>query len=183
MSKEQKDSVNAFMGKGEKMSDNVVSIFYNESLVKSIESIDFMKKLIESAFIKWLNDFWKWWFKQVFIFFGYLAIIFWLISIVLDVFNLLDSFWYLRGLIGVILSILMSILTVITWFWMIKFKKWYPFIVLLSYIGQIIVSVVFNPYGYMYYSRGSTIWYVVFSLLFFVVWFALILKNKELFKN
>jgi hypothetical protein len=52
MSKEQKDSVNAFMGKGEKMSDNVVSIFYNESLVKSIESIDFMKKLIESAFIK-----------------------------------------------------------------------------------------------------------------------------------
>jgi hypothetical protein len=51
MSKEQKGSLDAFLSPGEKISDNLVSLFYNESLVKSIESLDFMKKLIKSSFI------------------------------------------------------------------------------------------------------------------------------------
>lgn len=184
MSKDQNDSVNYYLGKGEKISDNFVSIFYSESLVKSIENLEFMKSLINSSFIKWLNDFWKGWFKQVFVFFWYLAIIFWLISVVLDVLNLFDMFRYVRWLISIALQIVMALLTVITWFWMIKFKKWYPFIVIVSYVWQVIVTLAFPIYAYGYwFGRGSSIGYIVFSLLLFIIWYALILKNKELFKN
>jgi hypothetical protein len=159
-----------------------VSLFYNESLVKSIESLDFMKKLIKSSFITWLQNFWKGWFKQVFIFFGYVSIIFWLVSIVIWVFDLLD-YRYFRWLVSVILSLVMAIISVVSWFWMIKFKVRYPFIVLLSFVWQVIVALIPNQYWYMYYSRGSSIWTILFSLLFFMIWYALILKNKELFIN
>ncbi len=182
MDKEKKGTIDSFLGAWEKMSDNFVSMFYNESLVNKIESLDFMKKLINSSFISSLQDFWKWWFKQVFIFLWYLAIIFGLISIVLDILDLLDSYRYFRWITSIISSIAISFLTVIIWFWMIKFKKWFPFMALILYIWQIIVYLVFNPYGwYMHYWRGSSVWYVIFSLLFFVIWYALILKNKKLF--
>jgi hypothetical protein len=183
MGNKEKGAIESFMGTWEGFSDKFVAIFYNESLVKSIENLDFMKKLMNSSFIKALQDFWKGWFKQVFIFLWYLAIIFWLISIVLYILDLFDSFRYFRWMISIILSISMSFLSVITWFWMIKFKKRFPFMALISYIGQIIVYVVFNPYGHMYYSRGSSIGYIIFSFLFFIIWYALILKNKDLFKN
>lgn len=183
MNKEQKDSKDAFLDKGEKLSDNIVSTFYNDSLVKKIESMEFMKKLINSSFIGAIQDFWKWWFKQVFVFFWYLAIIFWLISLLIDVIDLFGSFRYFRWLLSIILWIVVSWLTVVIWFWMIKFKKWFPFLSLVLYVFQILAYLVFNPYGSMYYSRWDSVGYIIFSVLFFIVWYALILKNKEMFNN
>lgn len=188
MNNKEKWSMDNFMGTWEKMSDNFVSMFYSEWLVKSIEWLEFMKSLVKSSFIEALQSFWKGWFKQVFVFFWYLAIIFWLISIVKDVLDLLNTLWYMRGMISVILSIVSSCLMVITWFWIIKFKKWYPFMAIVSYIVQMVVYLTFPMmYGYWvgfsYYYSSSSIWSIVVSLWFFIVWLALIFKNKELFKN
>jgi hypothetical protein len=56
MSKE-KDTLNDVTQKSENFSDKIVGMFYSESYVKKIESLDFMKSLIESSFIKGINDF------------------------------------------------------------------------------------------------------------------------------
>lgn len=184
MENKEKSGVNNFVGKWENLSDNIVSMFYSEWLVKWIESLDFMKSLIGSSFIKAINDFWKWWFKQVFVFVGYLAIIFWLIWAVMQVIYLLDFLGAMRWMIASILQIIMSLIGVVTWFWMIKFKKWFPFIALVWYIWQIIV-MFFTPvywFWYSFYSRPS-IASIVIWLAIFVIWYALILKNKDLFKN
>ncbi|NDK08554.1 hypothetical protein EOM39_04915 [Candidatus Gracilibacteria bacterium] len=184
MENKEKSGVNNFVGKGENLSDNIVSMFYSEGLVKWIESLDFMKSLIGSSFIKAINDFGKGWFKQVFVFVGYLAIIFGLIGAVMQVIYLLDFLGAMRWMIASILQIIMSLIGVVTGFGMIKFKKWFPFIALVGYIGQIIVMFFTPVYGigYSFYSRPS-IASIVIGLAIFVIGYALILKNKDLFKN
>lgn len=183
MKKEQKETANTFLSKWEKLSDSIVALFYNETLVNKVESLDFMKKLINSSFIASLQDFWKWWFKSIFIFFWYLAIVFWLLSFVIEIFDLFGSFRYYRWLLSIILWMGMSILFVINWFWMIKFKSRYPFVFLITYIYKVLFYLIFDNYWYMYYWAWSSVGYLLFSLLFFILWYALILKNKELFKN
>jgi hypothetical protein len=182
MAKSKNEAWENFIKKWEQLSDNFVKIFYNDSLLKKIESLDFMKNLINSSFIKEIQNFWKGWFKQVFIFFWYLAIIFWIISIIMNIFSLFNSLIYIRWVLLIILWIGMSLLSVITWFWMVKFKSWYPFIVVITFFYQIIYYILQNLYGNIYYySISSLIWYIVISLLFFVVWLSLVLKNKDLF--
>ncbi len=184
MSTEKKETLDNFIQKWEKLSDNLVKGFYNESLVKKIESLDFMKSLIGSSFLQAIQSFWKWWFKQVFIFFWYLAIIFWILGALMQIFSIFNSFVYIKWLLFDILSIGMSLLVIIIWFWMIRFKTWYPFIVIISFFYQIIFSIFSSLYASIYYyPLSSLIWYIIISCLFFIVWFALILKNKELFHN
>lgn len=170
-----------FISKWEKISDKIVSLFYVEAFVKSVENIEFIKILVWSTFIKSLNDFWKWWFKQVFVFLWYLSIIFWLIGLISNIKYLLDFLWYVRWMIPVVLQMIMFVVLIITWFWMIKFKKWYSFVVLVWYVWQII-TVFTSPVFSFWYG-----WVSIFSLLIwlaiFLVWYALIIKNKELFKN
>ncbi len=181
----ENDTLNNVTNKSESVSDNIVGMFYSESLVKKIESLDFMKSLIESGFIKGLNDFWKGWFKQVFIVFWYLSIIFWLLGFLMDLKLLFGTFRYFNSTISVVLWMGFSFLAVISWIWMIKFKKRYPFIVLITFIYQIIYTISLNFFfSSMYYYTGWTgIGSLIIWAVFFVIWFALILKNKDLFKN
>lgn len=178
MSKE----TNGFMDTLEKSSDNIVDMFYNESLVKSIESQDFIESLVKSSFIWKLQDFWKGWFKQVFVFFGYLSVIFGIISLLMNLVSMFGYMMYIMGILYVVLWIGMSILSVIVWVWMIKFKKRYPFMVLFCFAYQMIYYIIFSSYWTMvYYPWGSPVWYVVVWIFFFIVFYALVLKNKDLF--
>ncbi len=170
-----------FISKWEKISDKIVSLFYVEAFVKSVENIEFIKMLVWSTFIKSINDFWKWWFKQVFVFLWYLSIIFWLIGLISNIRYLLDFLWYIRWMIPVILQMIMFVVLIITWFWMIKFKKWYSFVVLVWYVWQIIT--VFSSPVYSFWYGGISIFSLLIWLAIFLVWYALIIKNKELFKN
>lgn len=184
MTKEN-DTLNDVTKKSENISDKIVWMFYSESLVKKIESLDFMKSLIDSAFIKWLNDFWKGWFIKVFVFFWYLSILFWLLGFLMDIKLLFGSFRYFNSAVSVVLWMWFSFLAVIWGIWMIKFKKRYPFVVLITFIYQIIYIISLNFFysSIYYYVWGRWIWSVVIWAIFFVIWFALILKNKDLFKN
>ena len=184
MSKEN-DALNDATKKSENFSDSIVNMFYSDSLVKKIESLDFMKSLIDSAFIKAINDFWKGWFKQVFVFFWYLSVIFWVISFLMDLSYLFSIFWYFNSIITTILWIWFSFLAVIWGIWMIKFKKRFPFIMLVTFIYKIIYFISLNFFysSMYYYTWGMSIGSIVISTLLFVIWYALILKNKDLFKN
>ena len=184
MSKE-KDTLNDVTQKSENFSDKIVGMFYSESCVKKIESLDFMKSLIESSFIKGINDFWKGWFKQVFVFLGYLSVIFWVIAFLMDLKYLFGIFWYLNWVISVVLWMGFSILWIISWIWMIKFKKRFPFVTLVTFVYQIIYSLALNLFfsSIYYYNWWMSFWSMIISTLIFVIWFAIILKNKDLFKN
>ncbi len=168
-------------------------------LIKKIESQYLMKSLIDSAFIKWLNDFWKWWFKWVFIFFWYLLIIFWLLGVLMDIrlifrmFRFFDSnvfleLWgqFLYSSITNVLWMFYSFLAIISWIWMIKLKKWYPFMVLVTFIYKIIYIFCLNFFfARMYFDYWWWMWFrsIIIWAIFFIIWYALILKNKDLFKN
>lgn len=184
MSKE-KDTLNDVTNKSENFSDKVVGMFYSEALVNKIESMDFMKNLINSSFIKGINDFWKGWFIKVFVFFWYLSVIFWVIWLLMDLKMLFGNFRFFNSTILVILWMVFSFLAVIWGIWMIKFKKRYPFVVLVSFIYQIIYSIVLNFFftSMYYHVWWMGIWSMIISALLFVIWYAILLKNKDLFKN
>jgi len=181
----EKDTLNDVTKKSENFSDKIVGMFYSESLVKKIESLDFMKSLIESSFVKGINDFWKGWFKQVFVFLGYLSVIFWVIAFLMDLKMLFGNFRYFNSSIIVILWMMFSFLAVIGGIWMIKFKKRYPFVVLVTFIYQIIYFTVLNFFFSFMYYYVWWMWFgtMIISALLFVIWYAILLKNKDLFKN
>lgn len=181
----EKDTLNDVTQKSENFSDKIVGMFYSESFVKKIESLDFMKSLIESSFIKGINDFWKGWFIKVFVFLGYLSVIFWVIGFLMDLKMLFGTFRYFNSSITVILWMVFSFLAVIWGIWMIKFKKRYPFVVLITFIYQIIYTICLNFFfsTMYYYSWWMWIWSMIISAVLFVIWYAILLKNKDLFKN
>ncbi len=177
---EKNKEVGAFINSMESFSDSIIKPIYSESLVKSIENMWFMKSLVNSGFINALQNFWKWWFKNVFVVFGWIAIIWGILWILIWIFDLVK--W--PSLYN-ILSVLSSFLTILVWVWVIRFKSWYPFIVVLSFLFSLIYSALVN---YSFYAPAYNYTYViiislVLSTLVFMVWFALILKNKDLFKN
>lgn len=188
MDNKEKSSMGSFMSTWSSISDNIVSKFYSEGFVKNIESLGFMQSLIKSSFIEALQNFWKGWFKQVFVFFWYLAIIFWLINLFFQAFSLLNNLGYMRWMTLVVWSIITSILMVLTWFWIVKFKKWYPFMIIITYIIQLVILIA-SPMAYGYWAAGSfyyswaSIWSMILSFWFFIVWLALVFKNKALFNN
>ena len=177
---EKNKEVVAFINSMESFSDSIIKPIYNESWVKSIENMWFMKSLINSGFINALQDFWKGWFKNVFVVFGWIVIIWGILWVILWIFVLIK--W--PSLYN-ILFIILSFIVIPTWVWMIRFKKWYPFIVVLSFLFSLINSALVNYsfYAPSYYYTSGLIITLVLSTLVFMVWFALILKNKELFKN
>jgi hypothetical protein len=147
--------------------------------------LDFMKSLIESSFIKGINDFWKGWFIKVFVFLWYLSVIFWIIWFLMDLKMLFGTFRYFNSSITVILWMVFSFLAVLGWIWMIKFKKRYPFVVLVTFVYQIIYLIALNFFftSMYYYTWWMGVGSMIISAWLFVIWFAIILKNKDLFKN
>jgi len=173
----------------------IVGKIYNEALVEKIENFDLMKKLVASGFIKAINDFGKGWFKQVFIILGYIGIVMGAFTVLTSVVALLKSFsahWYY--LLFNLLTIVSGILYLIWWVGMVKFKKWYPFVVILNLwinIATIILSAFALKiiWGSNYYGGTISVAYgnMLFSIVIWIavwsIWYALILKNKALFKN
>ncbi len=180
----KKISFDKIMTKWECISDKIVSVFLTDKLVNKVESLDFMQKLVKSSFINSLQKFWKGWFKQIFIIWGYLSIIFWLITILSGFFSLLRLY-----MIPAVISVIFWVLTLVMWFWAIKFKKWYPFVALIQ--GWIyLVFLILNYLILSFYASGpfmmrpSFVWLFINIIVFlaiFIVYYVLVLKNKWLF--
>lgn len=176
------------MWKTETISDNIVWKIYNKWLVEKIESLDFIKTLVKSSFIKAIQGFWEGWFKQIFVFFWYVSIIFWAISVLIGIvwlFNVLSSIWFL---ISALVWICLSLISIIVWFWMVKFKQWYPFVVLIQWAAYLLSTVVSFIVMNSYYRWLVWVWSlsgllvnIWIFLAIYTVFFALVLKNKELF--
>ncbi|MDD3303040.1 MAG: hypothetical protein PHN31_05805 [Candidatus Gracilibacteria bacterium] len=177
MSKD-KTSFEKFMKSLEKLSDDIVYAFYQEDAVKTIESVSFMKKLVKSSFVKSLYDFGEGWFKQVFVVLGYLTIFGGLISLLSDVFRIFSF----RGVVYTIFGLIFSSLSIISGIGMIKFKKWYPFVVLVGFLFQLLMCIFWVTRWDFYYIGYSPL-SLIFTILIFVLVFALVLKNKDKFEN
>lgn len=166
-----KTTFNDTMSKAEDISDKAVKMIYKKWIIEKIESNELMKKLINSSFVNGIQNFWKGWFGQIFVILGYITIVSWFL-LFLSSFSFIFTSYYLSltYITWLIFSIIYSILTIIMWFWMIKFKSWFPYIALLqywAYLLSIILSTLFIS--------------VIVSFAIFVVYFALILKNKKVF--
>ena len=180
----KKISFDKIMTKWECISDKIVSVFLTDKLVNKVESLDFMKKLVKSSFINSLQKFWKGWFKQIFIIWGYLSIIFGLITILGGFFSLLRLY-----MIPATISIISWLIILVMWFWAIKFKKWYPFVTLIQWLIYLILLLLSYFINSFYVSgpfslRPSFVWLFINIIVFlaiFIVYYALILKNKWLF--
>lgn len=178
-----------FIVKLESISDGIVWKIYSKSLVYQIESLVFMKKLINSGFIKWLQNFWEGWFRQVFVFLWYVWIFFWVIWVVVSVFDLLDNLWSWLYLIIHLVQALLSFFSILMWVWMIKFKRRYSFVVLFQWVLRLFLIIfTYFIFSTSYYAKMMWGWSIVnlvinicFFLLIFIVIFALILRNKKLF--
>jgi len=179
-----------FILKAEKISDDIVWKIYNEWLVEKIESLDFMKALINSSFINWIQNFWKEWFKQIFIILWYISILWWLIFSITELIWLFDIFNNTWFLISWIINICLGVLSIIVWFWIIKLKKRFPFITLVQwwiYILSIIVSFLAIKYYFRWFFWIWNLWHVLTNififLAFYTIYIALVLKNKKLFSK
>lgn len=173
----------------------IVDKFYNEALVTKIENLDFMKKLVASGFIQAINDFGKGWFKQVFIILGYIGIVFGAFTVITSLITLSKTFsihWYY--VLYSVLAIIMALLNVAWWVGMVKFKKWYPFVVILSLVVGISIQILSafalkiiwgSSYlgGAINVAYGNMLFGIAIGLVLWGIAYALILKNKALFKN
>ncbi len=173
----------------------VVEKIYNENLVSSIENLEFMKKLVNSGFIKAINDFGKGWFKQVFVILWYIWIVMWAFTVITSILSLFKFYNAHRYyILFYLLTIVSSILYLVWWVGMVKFKKWYPFVVILSLLVNLSIQILSAfalkiIWGSAYYgwainvAYGSLLVSIAIGLWLWAIAFALILKNKALFKN
>ncbi len=170
--------------KWEQISDSMISKVYDDSLVKKVESLEFMKVLLKTPFISWLNDFGKSWFKEIFILIWYLSIIFWVIFLpiwIINIFNFWPIFLFFSFLKGVFMVIL-SVFLILGWFWIVKMKKWYPFLFVMQswfYIAYLIIMWIDTTINLI---NGPILFMLVlFNLAIIFISFALISKNKSAF--
>ncbi len=172
------------MEKWEQIGDKIVSKLHDDGLVSKVESLDFMKALIKSPLIRWLDSFGKSWFKQVFIFLGYASVIFWAIFVLLWLMGILASRGMLSAFLSSIVMILLALVSMIAWIWMVKFKKWYPFVFIVqgwTYLAYIILDYI-STYSIPWFAYRHIFMETWLALAMLIISFALILKNKELFK-
>lgn len=184
----KKTGFEGFMAKLEEISDMIVWKVYSEWLMNQIESLDLMKKLVNSAFVKWLHNFWEGWFKQVFVFFWYLWIVWGAFGVITYFLNIFNYFWSGIYLWLMLLWFVISFVWILLWVWMTKFKKWVPFLTLVQSVLYMFSSIFAyyilsnSFYGKLY--GGSIVNLSIqlcFSILITAVVLALLIRNKDLF--
>ena len=88
----------------------------------------------------------------------------------------------------------MAILYLVWWVGMVKFKKWYPFVTILTVWVSIWIQILSAfalkiMWGSTYYGGSISVAYgsmftaIAIGLALWVITYALIMKNKALFKN
>lgn len=188
MTTENNNSPWFFIKSLESFSDSVIKPIYSEVIMQKFDNSGILKWFANSWFINALQNFWKGWFKKVFVIFGWLIIVLGLFNAIMYALILIFTF-YLQSLI----AILLWILSVIVWVWIVRFKKWYWFIVIVSFVLGLI-NLIYSYFAYPSVMRFFFSWWqmlslytfivsFLFSILFFIIHYALIIKNKELFVN
>ena len=180
----------SFIDNLENFSDSVVKAIYSDAFMKSVENLWFMKMLVNSSFVKWVQSFWKWWFKSVFVFFWWFSIVVWLIGCVAFIVSLIISMLSFSFFVifSNIVNFLLCFACIIYWIWTIKFKKRFPFITLLTLLLSIISYTLwaFQPIFGVSYFQLYPVWVIIsiaILILLSAVSYAVVLKNKNLFVN
>jgi len=158
--------------------DEKMSKIMNKWFLEKILNHKITKNILWSKLVNDLNQKLKPNFKNIVIVLWRIAIIWWAIWLLswLGSFGILFRFFWVWFFLYVIVSLLFSILGIITWYGMIKFKKRVTLLIVIEFWLSC-VSFVFTLF-----SRGN-LWSSIISLLISFALTILLIKNKEIFKN
>ena len=176
----------------ERKIDHGMEKIMNTWLTHKFLAIKFIKNILDAHFINDINHKLQPYFRIIFTVVGRISLITWIIGIFSFLISLSGiGFMFslgfalgLRVLVYVLLAIVFSLLSLLTWIGMIRFKKRAISLAILWFIVSalsFLVSLV--PVGlYSYGTYGSFGWNL-FNLLITFVLLMLMLKNEHMFRN
>lgn len=164
----------------EKKLDKKMDEFMKKWFLEKITNHKIVKDILWSKIINDINKYLQPYLKKIFLVMWRLSIIGWVVWIFswLSALGILFrfNFWVIFFLYTII-AFLFSLLAIITWYGMIKFKKW---TVLLAVVEFLLSCLSFL---FILMSSNASIWSAFFNILLSFLLTILLIKNKELFKN
>jgi hypothetical protein len=161
-------------------------------LIHKFLNLKIVKDIVASHFVNDVNHTLLSYLKTIFIVVGRISLITWIVGIFSFLISLSSlGFMFslsfgigIRVLIYVLLAVVFSLVSLLTWIGMIRFKKWIPSIVVFGFaISALSFIMSLIPVGlYSYRSYGS-FWSSLFNLLITFVLLILVVKNQSMFKN
>lgn len=159
--------------------DAQMNKFMKAWLVEKVLNNKIVKDTLWSKVINDLDAKLKPYLKNFFTVIWRLAVVGWILWIV----SSLSALWlFFRRNFGtiyllyVLISLVFSLLALVTWYWMIKFKKR----VVLVTLVELLLSVI--SFLMAIISSGN-FWSAILNLLLSVLLTIIVLKNKDMFKN
>jgi hypothetical protein len=161
-------------------------------LIHKFLNLKIVKDIVASHFVNDVNHTLLSYLKTIFIVVGRISLITWIVGIFSFLISLSSlGFMFslsfgigIRVLIYILLAVVFSLVSLLTWIGMIRFKKWIPSIVVFGFaISALSFIISLIPVGlYSYRSYGS-FWSSLFNLLITFVLLILVVKNQSMFKN
>lgn len=183
----------------EKITDKtnkLVHKYYNELYVDKFLSLEIVKSTFKNPLFISVNMWFEKNIKIIAQIIWWISLVFWIIMILSPLQMLLLFLgifapgMFIFTLISVIIWLISAIITFINWIWLIKMKKWLPFMTIVWFFVSNWLSIVSNLFfpNLWYFTNYS---WAIFSM---IVWLAisiiisflctcLIVKNKDKFNN
>lgn len=175
---EQKKEKNA--NDFEKKLDKKMDEFMKKWFLEKITNHKIVKDILWSKIINDINKYLQPYLKKIFLvmwrisIIGWVVWVFWWLSALGMLFRF--NFWVMFFLYTII-AFLFSLLAIITWYGMIKFKKWAVLLVVVEFLLSCL------SFLFILMSSNASIWSAFFNILLSFLLTILLIKNKELFKN
>jgi len=174
----------------EKKIDQNMEKLMKKSIFAKFTNSTLIKDLLASHLINDINHSLHMYLKTIFVVVWWISLITWIIGIFSFLISLtglwfMFSLWVglgIRVMIYVLLTAFFSLLSLLVWIGMIRFKKRVISLSILVFsVSVLLLLISFIPVGlYSYRSYGS-FWWSLFNLLITFVLLLLILKNEHMF--
>ncbi len=164
----------------EKKLDKKMDEFMKKWFLEKITNHKIAKDILWSKIINDINKYLQPYLKKIFLvmwrisIIGWVVWVFWWLSALGMLFRF--NFWVIFFLYTII-AFLFSLLAIITWYGMIKFKKWAVLLVVVEFLLSCL------SFLFILLSSNTNVWSAFFNILLSFLLTILLIKNKELFKN
>lgn len=164
----------------EKKLDKKMDEFMKKWFLEKITNHKIAKDILWSKIINDINKYLQPYLKKIFLVMWRISIIGWVVGIFswLGALGMLFRFnFWVMFFLYTIITLVFSLLAIITWYGMIKFKKW----VVLLVVVEFLLSCL--SFLFILLSSNTNLWSAFFNILLSFLLTILLIKNKELFKN
>ncbi len=174
----------------EKLDEQINKIVENKSVKKILDN-KIVSDVINSKVLDEVNTKIEKKLNLIFDVIWWICVVFWSIWLLASIslffgpLRLWAVWWFFRSTLYLLIMILLTWLSIISWIWFLKRKKRVPLLTLLNVIvGVVYLVISFIPVTYVFWKAvRSWIWSSILSILVSIIIFVLVAKNKKLFKN